>query len=359
MLLVLRERGRNAAAIPAMLLLVLFLSLQPASMQFTVTPPSEVRVNETDSVTVNCSFPNADALSWRFEGVTIEASNPAFSLGSASGDAISLTIPSADHAVHSGTFVCEAVVGPTVSTAGFEIIVQYLDSAVQIRLINDVCSEPGIIFVNTNISLECTPAGGVPPPRISWFKDTTKIRQTDSLRYEFDNNKQIFRINNIEVGDSDLYHCAANNDIAPEATSIDFEINVRTMVDTRVTLLNALETVFVREGSEATLDCHVTPAPSSSAVRWRRNSNVLTSGDGGFALFTSPCDFTLHITRVEPSHEGSYTCEVGEVQDTTRISIARLNSDYEVHSSTGTFMVGRGRGLQLECVGTGDRKSVV
>ena len=69
---------------------------------------------------------------------------------------------------------------------------------------------------------------------------------------------------------------------------------------------------------------------------------MLTSGDD-ITLFSSPCDFTLHITRVEPSHEGSYTCEVGEVQDTTRISIARkwklrLFQGVKVHDCTCRYM---------------------
>ena len=53
-------------------------------------------------------------------------------------------------------------------------------------------------------------------------------------------------------------------------------------------------------------------------MRWKRSSEFITSGVGGYILPVvqgNNCVFTLRINSVDQSHEGTYRCELDGVNN--------------------------------------------
>ncbi len=70
-------------------------------------PPNPTIVNEGDSVTLQCVYTNATAISWRRDNVAIETGSGYIVTGGGPSQS-NLTIQSADRMTHNATFSCVA-----------------------------------------------------------------------------------------------------------------------------------------------------------------------------------------------------------------------------------------------------------
>ena len=72
--------------------------------------PTNLTVNEGDWVSINCSYPNATAITWEREGgAAITDATAGFSVvGDPDPESSTLVISSANHTQHHGSYVCVA-----------------------------------------------------------------------------------------------------------------------------------------------------------------------------------------------------------------------------------------------------------
>ena len=97
--------------------------LPSVSAQFTELP-SDQTVAEGNPVTVTCTYPGAISLVWRKNNSPILDNSPFFSISSANSSS-SLTINSADHNRHAGSYQCVALTGSNENrVTNFTITVQ-------------------------------------------------------------------------------------------------------------------------------------------------------------------------------------------------------------------------------------------
>lgn len=118
--------GRAALLIPLLLLLTLHsksvvwvsIIMTPplctdTKGQFSVVP-ADVRVNETEAVTITCSYPNASSILWMMGGEAIDdgmevAMMNGFNISSSMAGESLLIIDPASFELHNGSYSCVAV----------------------------------------------------------------------------------------------------------------------------------------------------------------------------------------------------------------------------------------------------------
>ncbi|XP_056379622.1 hemicentin-1 isoform X2 [Hyla sarda] len=193
---------------------------------------------------------------------------------------------------HSGHYVCVAV-----NVAGQADKKYTLKVLVPPAFSGQFQEYENISVVEKNpVTLTCE-VSGIPPPKITWFKDDHPI--TSHQTPQVMSGGMILRFLHAALSDAGRYRCVVSN--AAGEKRKNFQLNV--LVPPRFTG-NTMEDVKVKENSDVTLSCEVTGNPAPQ-LTWVKDGEPLHSdshhrlGHGGQ---------TFHVHGAAVSDAGTYVC---------------------------------------------------
>ncbi|KAG8556200.1 hypothetical protein GDO81_017963 [Engystomops pustulosus] len=146
------------------------------------------------------------------------------------------------------------------------------------------------------VTLTCE-ASGIPPPKITWYKDGYPI--TSDPTYQVMSGGMILRFLHTALSDAGRYQCVASNTAGEK--SRNFLLSV--LVSPRFTG-NTLEDVKVKENSNVTLSCEVTGNPEP-LITWLKDGQPLPLES--YHIMSNEGQI-LQINGATVSDAGTYVC---------------------------------------------------
>ncbi|XP_075689566.1 hemicentin-1 [Rhinoderma darwinii] len=221
--------------------------------------PFEIAEIQGNNVTLECdsSGDPAPMLTWLRDGMTMR-NEDGFKLLN-NGKQLHLENI---QLLHSGHYVCVAV-----NVAGQADKKYDLKVLVPPAFSGRFQEHENVSVVERNpVTLTCE-VSGIPPPKITWYKDDYPI--TSDQTPQVMSGGMILRFLHTALSDAGRYHCVVSN--AAGERSKNFQLNV--LVPPRFTG-NTLEDVKVKEKSDVTLSCEVTGNPQPQ-VTWVKDGQPL------------------------------------------------------------------------------------
>ncbi|XP_005989278.1 neurofascin homolog (chicken) a isoform X2 [Latimeria chalumnae] len=151
------------------------------------------------------------------------------------------------------------------------------------------------VTVNNRIRLDC-PFFGSPIPTLRWFKNGQGSNLDGGNYRAFDNGSlDILRTRKDDQG---IYTCVATNILGKAENQVRLEIKDRTRI------VKAPESLIVKTGSAARLDCKINYDPTLKlTVTWLKDNQSLYTG---YRMKKDEESLTIH--SVLEKDEGTYTC---------------------------------------------------
>ncbi|XP_069986280.1 kin of IRRE-like protein 2 [Penaeus vannamei] len=155
--------------------------------------------------------------------------------------------------------------------------------------------------------LECSSAGSIPEPVISWWRDGRRIPNPVA--------KQM-RLVNITVSTLKLvpqpsdhgvvFTCRIENPSLPTAVLEEsYKLDVHYIPDVELAMGMSLNPASVREGSDVFFECRVTSNPKFYRISWIHEGNVMEHNVTAGVIFSNQ---TLAIQKVGKDRAGRYYC---------------------------------------------------
>uniref|UniRef100_A0A8C2L0I5 Contactin-4-like n=1 Tax=Cyprinus carpio TaxID=7962 RepID=A0A8C2L0I5_CYPCA len=179
--------------------------------------------------------------------------------------------------------------------------------------------------IESDLHWECK-ANGKPQPVYRWLKNGQPLVSQDRIRVDGGG----LTISNINLMDSGMYQCLAENDNGIIYASAELKV-VASPPD--FSKKPVKKTTLIQKGGEAIIECQPHASPRAS-YSWRRGNERTISEDG-----------TLRITNVTKSDAGRYTCVARNpfgtssssgtlvVKEPTKITVPPLSMDATVGES--------------------------
>uniref|UniRef100_A0A8C2GTZ7 Contactin 4 n=1 Tax=Cyprinus carpio TaxID=7962 RepID=A0A8C2GTZ7_CYPCA len=185
---------------------------------------------------------------------------------------------------------------------------------------------------NSDLHWECK-ANGKPQPVYQWLKNGQPLVSQDRIRVD----GGALTISNINLMDSGMYQCLAENDNGIIYASAELKV-VASPPD--FSKKPVKKTTLIQKGGEAIIECQPHASPRAS-YSWRRGNEFLKDSKRR----TISEDGTLRITNVTKSDAGRYTCVARNpfgtssssgtlvVKEPTKITVPPLSMDATVGES--------------------------
>uniref|UniRef100_A0A671NXL5 Contactin-4-like n=1 Tax=Sinocyclocheilus anshuiensis TaxID=1608454 RepID=A0A671NXL5_9TELE len=179
--------------------------------------------------------------------------------------------------------------------------------------------------IESDLHWECK-ANGKPQPVYRWLKNGQPLVSQDRIRVDGGG----LTISNINLMDSGMYQCLAENDNGVIYASAELKV-VASPPDFSIKTVK--KTTLIQRGGEAIIECRPHASPRAS-YSWRRGNERTISEDG-----------TLRIANVTKSDAGRYTCVARNpfgtssssgtlvVKEPTKITVPPLSMDATVGES--------------------------
>ncbi|KAM8943788.1 protein sidekick-2-like [Lycaon pictus] len=144
-------------------------------------------------------------------------------------------------------------------------------------------------------------AKGVPPPSITWYKDTAvvEVERLNRFRQRGDGGLQI---SGLVPDDTGMFQCFARNAAGEVQTSTYLAV---TSIAPNITRGPLDSTVI--DGMSVVLACETSGAPRP-AITWQKGERILASGSVQLPRFTLLESGSLLISPTHISDAGTYTC---------------------------------------------------
>ncbi|XP_060090618.1 brother of CDO isoform X2 [Heteronotia binoei] len=170
-----------------------------------------------------------------------------------------------------------------------------------------------IVTKGQTLILECV-ASGIPPPRVTWVKDGSRVSGYNKTRFLLGN----LLIDTISEEDSGTYSCMADNGVG-EGRAAFILYNVQVFEPPEVSM--ELSQHIITWGQSAKFTCKVRGNPQPSVV-WLHNAVPLFSSHR-----MQLSRRALRVSSVGPEDEGIYQCmaenEVGSAQAMVQLRTIR------------------------------------
>uniref|UniRef100_A0A8C2BD23 Contactin 4 n=1 Tax=Cyprinus carpio TaxID=7962 RepID=A0A8C2BD23_CYPCA len=186
--------------------------------------------------------------------------------------------------------------------------------------------------IESDLHWECK-ANGKPQPVYQWLKNGQPLVSQDRIRVD----GGALTISNINLMDSGMYQCLAENDNGIIYASAELKV-VASPPD--FSKKPVKKTTLIQKGGEAIIECQPHASPRAS-YSWRRGNEFLKDSKRR----TISEDGTLRITNVTKSDAGRYTCVARNpfgtssssgtlvVKEPTKITVPPLSMDATVGES--------------------------
>uniref|UniRef100_A0A1I7X4M9 Hemicentin-1 n=1 Tax=Heterorhabditis bacteriophora TaxID=37862 RepID=A0A1I7X4M9_HETBA len=195
--------------------------------------------------------------------------------------------------------------------------------------------------------LNC-PAGGSPPPAITWLKDGKTM--FPSARHVFLDGGRQLQISNTQSDDKARYTCIATNAVGSD--DLETSLNV---VSVPIILGEKHEKLEVIENFRQDLICELNETETPVDIEWQKAGQTITQetlrGDSYLQIPSS--GRRLHILSSRTSDSGRYTCVVrnaaGEARKTFNLKVLVPATIRDSSSSETLQTVIPGSKLSLDC----------
>jgi hemicentin len=145
-------------------------------------------------------------------------------------------------------------------------------------------------------------ATGIPPPKISWFRDSEEIDML-STKYHIHANGTL-QIKNLEQGDSGIYWCMATNEGGQHNHSITLDVHFGP-------LFNGYPFDFDLDGmvsSTIVLNCSTLSNPAAEVIWYKNDTQIQIASGSRFSVSSDGARLT--ISDLREGDAGNYTCRV-------------------------------------------------
>lgn len=205
------------------------------------------------------------------------------------------------------------------------------------------------------MTVKCSAVGGPPTPHITWTlpHDVPHLTTNLTTVLEDDSLETVSHLTFTPsfLQDMEVIQCHAINDVMTEAITYEALLDIE--YPPRVTI--SPENVTLLQGSEESLECHVTSNPANVTVKWFHQQQELDiEGEERFSEdLTDPETFLLVISNSSAADSGEYSCSASNylgsgTAETSAIVDVLFPPSVSVSSERGHIIsVSEGAGDQL------------
>uniref|UniRef100_A0A8C5QWL9 Neural cell adhesion molecule L1 n=1 Tax=Leptobrachium leishanense TaxID=445787 RepID=A0A8C5QWL9_9ANUR len=156
------------------------------------------------------------------------------------------------------------------------------------------------VVENTDVSMRCR-AFAAPVPAISW-QDEMRVNILEDQRFAIETNGTL-SISEVQKDDTGIYTCTATN--IKGSANISAILNVKNATK----IISPPQDQRVRKGWKAIFQCKALfdSTLENSRVEWKKDNTAIEVPDDNDKYFID-VNYTLSITNVQESDQGTYTC---------------------------------------------------
>ncbi|XP_027884375.1 obscurin isoform X11 [Xiphophorus couchianus] len=200
----------------------------------------------------------------------------------------------------SGSYSCQA--GDVETTA--TVTVKDLPPFFKKELVNMEADEGGAASLCCEVSK--------PGVSVQWKKSKMPLRASKKHEMKQEGSILYLHIKDLKPEDSGSYSCQAGN---AETSAI---VSVK---ETTPFFKKELRSLEAEEGGAAFLQCELSKPGLS--VQWKKNKLPLRASRK-YEIKQDGCMFQLHINDLKPEDSGSYTCQAGNTETTSNVTVREL-----------------------------------
>uniref|UniRef100_A0AC35UC53 Ig-like domain-containing protein n=1 Tax=Rhabditophanes sp. KR3021 TaxID=114890 RepID=A0AC35UC53_9BILA len=242
-------------------------------------------------------------------------------------------------------FVCRAVNVFGATERKVEVFVTGLEPPV----LSQIPPEENLIE-NVDLRLHCQVFRGTPKPTLTWYKDSEKVDESESIEIEGNGASLLLRSGFQE--DAGLYTCKASS----AAGSASVSVNVISIVKPIIEHSYKQENETTKEGDDAEIPCKVNMSPVPN-IKWYLNDKPINMN---MPEYEQKEDFSLVIKGTTSLMSGNYTCVVSNIAGkSSKSTVLTVHSPPSIAPSLESFSLREGDSATLPCESTGNPPPVV
>ncbi|XP_067377843.1 hemicentin-1 isoform X1 [Channa argus] len=261
--------------------------LVPPSISGETTVPKEVQATQDTTVSLECRAAGnpPPQISWLKNGHPLLLSPRTRLLSSDSVLRIS-PVQLSD----SGVYTCIARSQAGLAELSYDVQIQVPPGVDHVEPV-----EPVTVVQGSLVTLTCE-ARGVPPPILTWMKDSQPLSLHRNLL--LDGQETRLQLPDVAPSDAGLYSCVASN----QAGSSTKSFNLTVLEPPKISSSSSPEEVTIAINSPLELECLATGVPPPS-LSWLKDGRPLH----GTAIVQQDGHF-IRINKVQVEDAGLYTC---------------------------------------------------
>lgn len=155
------------------------------------------------------------------------------------------------------------------------------------------------VGLNEELTLS-TVIGGMPTPTITWYRNETKITETEVITYENRVTKLLIKKTTTET--DAVYKCVAVNDLGTAETKCRVTVEEKP----KIVVEEKLVSQKLRKGTTYRVTATVTGVPEPE-ITWRREKTVITTRDERVRITREKNVITLEVTNIDREDSAKYT----------------------------------------------------
>uniref|UniRef100_A0A3B4XL25 Hemicentin-1-like n=1 Tax=Seriola lalandi dorsalis TaxID=1841481 RepID=A0A3B4XL25_SERLL len=258
--------------------------LVPPSISGETTVPREVQVTQDSAVTLECQAAGnpPPQISWLKNGRPLLLSPRARLL---SGDSVLRISPV--QLSDSGVYTCVARSRAGLAELSYDVQVQVPPGVDHVEPV-----EPVTVVQGSLVTLTCE-ARGVPPPTLTWMKDSQPLSLHRNLL--LDGQETRLQLPDVAPSDAGLYSCVASNQAGSSTKSFNLTVLV-------VVSLNSPEELTIAANSPLELECSAVGVPPPT-LSWLKDGRPLEGTD-----IVQQDGHFVRISKIQVEDAGLYTC---------------------------------------------------
>ncbi|XP_023249744.1 hemicentin-1-like [Seriola lalandi dorsalis] len=261
--------------------------LVPPSISGETTVPREVQVTQDSAVTLECQAAGnpPPQISWLKNGRPLLLSPRARLL---SGDSVLRISPV--QLSDSGVYTCVARSRAGLAELSYDVQVQVPPGVDHVEPV-----EPVTVVQGSLVTLTCE-ARGVPPPTLTWMKDSQPLSLHRNLL--LDGQETRLQLPDVAPSDAGLYSCVASN----QAGSSTKSFNLTVLEPPKISSSSSPEELTIAANSPLELECSAVGVPPPT-LSWLKDGRPLEGTD-----IVQQDGHFVRISKIQVEDAGLYTC---------------------------------------------------